>query len=120
MKTSEILMLTLLRNMVVKKEAITDVVTQETLSDLLTLSAKHSITPLVAEGLFSCGLLKEEDIAEVYRQLSYKALVRGQKQELELCKITDFFEKNHIDIKFIDCLISELFHFVFRHFYESF
>ncbi len=97
MKPAETLMLMQLRSFLRGISETTDETVSETvLSDLLTLSAKHSVTPIVAETLFSCGLLEAGGVAEVYRQFSYKALIQGGQQEAELSKITELFEKNEI------------------------
>lgn len=96
MNAAETFLLNLLRLFLCGETRPTEAVCEATLSDLLTLSAKHSVTPIVAEMLFSCGFLESGGVAEVYRQFSYKALVQGERQEAELSKITVLFEKNEI------------------------
>lgn len=67
------------------------------LSELLSLSVKHSVTPLVAESLSRQGLLSDVGTAETYRHISYLSFVKWQQQENELHKITKFFEENQIN-----------------------
>jgi len=96
MNAVEKLFLAQLRSMLGGQNAETTIVKVETLSELLTLSAKHSVTPLVAESLSRQNLLQDEGTAEAYRRIAYLAFVKWQQQEAEFLKITELFEKNAI------------------------
>lgn len=62
-----------------KKINVEKNIKEEMLSNLLTLSAKHSVTSLVAESLSREGLLTDEGVAESYRHISYFSFVKWQQ-----------------------------------------
>ncbi len=93
MTAVETLFLSQLRSVLFGEIVKLEMVNPETLSELLTLCARHSVTPIVAEGLSRHGLLQDRGVADLYRQFSYKAFVRWQQQEAELSRITELFEK---------------------------
>lgn len=99
MSTLENLFLSQLRTLFVceaKTENKIDVPCPEVFSELLRLSTRHSVTPLIAEGLSRHGFLTEEDVAESYRHISYRSFIKWQQQEIELQKVTALFETHYI------------------------
>ncbi|MBE7040948.1 MAG: hypothetical protein E7400_03170 [Ruminococcaceae bacterium] len=99
MSTLENLFLSQLRTLFVceaKPENKIDVPCPEVFSELLRLSTRHSVTPLIAESLSRHGFLTEEDVAESYRHISYRSFIKWQQQEIELQKVTALFETHYI------------------------
>lgn len=96
MNSVEEMLLLQLRTLLIELTESVEPLNEKVLSELLALSAEHSVTPLVAESLSRQGCLKVEGAAEAYRQVSYFAFIKWQQQEMELGKITALFEKNGI------------------------
>ncbi len=96
MNAVETLFLEQLRSLIVGEPAEAEKIDTEILSSLLTLSTRHSVTPLVAESLSRQGLLNVEGAAEAYRRISYLAFIRWQQQESALEHITAIFERSGI------------------------
>lgn len=66
------------------------------LENIMELSYKHSITPLVFVGALNCGISKENPIMIKMFQGYCQALCQHEQQIFELNKIYDAFESNNI------------------------
>lgn len=100
MKSEERLLLALLKASLNKEdltEEITALLTEESLMQVLSLSAHHSVTTLVADVLLNNGLLENSDLKALYEENLMVSVYQYHQQEMEFNRVCTIFEENGID-----------------------
>ncbi len=105
MKSEEVLLLALLQASFNKEKLSTEIVTSlndESLAKVLSLSARHSVTTIVADVLLSNGLLENSELKAVYEETLMVSVYQYHQQQMELERLCRLFEEKgiyHIPLK---------------------
>ncbi|MBQ4518395.1 MAG: nucleotidyltransferase family protein [Clostridia bacterium] len=100
MKNEEILLLALLQASFNKEKLTNDIVASlndESLAKVLSLSARHSVTTLVADVLLTNDLLDDGELKAAYEENLMVSVYQYHQQAMEFKRICNLFEENGID-----------------------